>query len=133
MMAATQRTRGTFDWGLKLLSLAIAMLLWSAYHSEPTVEMSYQGPLEFRNVPSNLEIAGDFPPSVHVRVRGSSTVLRQITPGSLAVVVDLRDAVPGERVLHLSPAMIDPPLGAVVVLISPSEIRLRLALRQPVP
>jgi hypothetical protein len=127
------RARWSFDWGLKLLSLAIALLLWSTYHAEPTVEMVHQAPLEFHNVPSNLEIAGDFPPTVRVRVRGRSAVLRQITPGSLAVVVDLQDAGPGERVLRLSPGLIDPPLGAEIVLIAPAEIRLRLDPRRPVP
>ena len=133
MTVAAPRNGRSFDWGLKLLAFAIALLLWAAYHSEPTVEMTFEAPLEFRNIPSNLEISGDYPATVRVQVRGRSAVLRQITAGSLAVMVDLRDAAPGASRLRLGPSLIDPPLGAEVVRLSPAEIRLRLDPRGPTP
>ena len=130
MKMAGRRKPWAFDWGLKLLSVAIALLLWSSYRSEPTVEMTYQAPLEFRNVPRDLELAGDFPPTVRVRVRGRSAVLRQATAGDFAVIVDLREARPGASVMHLSAGLIDPPLGTQIVRITPELIGLRLDTRE---
>jgi hypothetical protein len=118
------------DPGLKLLALLLAFLVWSTYRAEPLVEIAYMAPLEFHNIPANLEIAGDLPTQIRVRVRGRSAVLRQITPADLAVAVDLKDGVAGERLVSLTGSAINTPPGAVVVRISPSEIRLQLAPRQ---
>ena len=127
------RKRATSDWGLKLLALAIAILLWASFHSEPAAEMTVQAPLEFRNVPHNLELAGDFPPTVRVRVRGRPTVLRDATPGQFAVEVDLSQATPGARAVHLSPSMIQAPMGTEVVRINPESVMLRLDARDASP
>jgi YbbR domain-containing protein len=88
--------------------------------------MTFQAPLEFRNVPRNLELSGDFPPTVRVRVRGRPAVLQDATPGQFAVVVDLSQAGAGASVLHLSPRMIDAPLGTEVVRVTPEEVGVRL-------
>jgi YbbR domain-containing protein len=120
------RKRGTQDWGLKLLALAISALVWTSYRSEPAAEMTFQAPLEFRNLPRNLELSGDFPATVRVRVRGRPAVLREATAGQFAVVVDLSQASSGASVLPLSPKMIEAPLGTEVVSVTPEEVGVRL-------
>lgn len=127
-MAAGHK-RGAGNWGLRTLALAIAVLVWVGYHSEPAAEMTFQAPLEFRNVPHNLELSGDFPPTVRVRVRGRPAVLQEATPGQFAVVVDLSRAGSGATVLHLAPSMIAAPLGTEVVRVTPEEVGVRLAER----
>jgi YbbR domain-containing protein len=126
---AGSRKRRTQDWGLKLLALAIAILVWTSYHSEPAAEMTFQAPLEFRNVPRTLELAGDFPPTVRVRVRGRPAVLQAATAGQFAVVVDLSGAGAGASMVHLSPGMIEAPLGTEVVRVTPEEVSVRLNAR----
>ena len=125
------RMRGGREWGLRLLALAIAVLVWSSYHSEPAAEMTFQAPLEFTNMPRRLELAGDFPPTVRVRVRGRPAVLQEATPGQFAVVVDLRLAAAGASVLHLTPAMIQAPLGTEVVRVTPEEVSVWINERTP--
>ncbi|HUK54966.1 MAG TPA: CdaR family protein [Candidatus Binatia bacterium] len=121
-----RRTRGLQDLGLMLLALAISILVWTSYHSEPAAEMTFQAPLEFRNIPRTVELAGDFPPSVRVRVRGRPSALQEATAGQFAVVVDLSGAAAGSSVVHLSPGMIEAPLGTEVVRVTPEEVGVRL-------
>mgnify|MGYP003694213149 CR=1 FL=1 len=56
--------------GLKFVSIALAALLWVAVAGEQTVERSLRIPLEFTNLPSQLEVVGEPPTVVDVRVRG---------------------------------------------------------------
>ncbi len=45
--------------GLKVLAIALATLLWLTVAGEHVVERSLRVPLEFRNIPAQLEITGD--------------------------------------------------------------------------
>src|SRR5712692_2036433 len=97
------------NWGLKLLALAISFLLWATYTSAPPAEMGYLVPLEFNNISRELEISGDVPTQVHVRLRGRSALLRRLTP--------------------LTPEQIATPYGATVVRLTPSQVRVLLVPR----
>src|SRR5262249_39699550 len=119
------------NWSLKLLALALSYLLWTTYTAEPASEVGYLVPLEFRNVPADLEISGDLPTLVHVRVRGRSGLLRRIVPADLSVAVDLSGQAPGESSIYLTSAQVSAPFGATVVSITPSELQLRLIPRHP--
>lgn len=119
------------NWGLKLLAMAISFLLWTTYTAEPIAEVGYLVPLEFRNVPAELEIAGDTPTQVRMSVRGRSALLRRLTPADLSISVDLSGRPPGETFVTLKPAQMSAPYGATVVRITPAQIRLRLAARRP--
>lgn len=118
------------DAGLKIVALLIAVLVWSTFRSEPSVEIAYLVPLEFRNVPENLEISGDIPAQVRVRLRGRSAVLRPLAPADLAITVDLQGSTAGESVIRLKGDQIGVPPGTEVAGLSPAEIRVRLAPRE---
>ncbi len=91
--------------GLKLLAVAISFLLWATYTAEPFSEVGFQVPLEFTTMPPQLEMAGEVPTLVHIRVRGRSALLRRIAP-----------------------------YGATVVQVSPQEIQVTLVPRHgPAP
>lgn len=121
------------NWHLKLLSLAIAFLLWAAYTAEPVAETGYLVPLEFRNIPAGLELADDVPAQIHVRVRGRSAILRRISAADLSVAVDLADAEPGEMLVRLGANNVELPPGVELARIAPSEFRLRLLPRAAYP
>lgn len=120
-------------WFLKLLALLISFLLWAGYTSEPFVEVGYNVPLQFFNIPSELEIAGDVPAQAHVRIRGRSIVLRRITPADLAVSVDLAGTAQGETLVHITPGQLSLPPATELVRLTPSEVRIRLLPRHPQP
>jgi YbbR domain-containing protein len=112
--------------GLKVLALALATLLWLTVAGEHVVERSIRIPLEFRNIPPQLEIAGDPPSTVDVRVRGSSALLARLEPGELVAVLDLSSARPGSRLFHIRPDEVRAPFGVEVAQVVPASLSLGL-------
>src|SRR5262247_1532193 len=108
--------------GLKVVSIALAALLWVAVAGEQTVERSLRIPLEFTNLPARLELVGDTPTVVDVRVRGSSGALNRLAAGELVAVLDLASARAGQRLFHLTGADVRAPFGVEVVQINPSNV-----------
>ena len=108
--------------GLKFLSIALAALLWLLVSGEQIVERALRIPLEFTNLPAQLEIVGDAPNVVDVRVRGSSGALSRVSAGELVAVLDLRSARTGRRLFHLTGADVRAPFGVEVVQVMPASL-----------
>jgi YbbR domain-containing protein len=111
--------------GLKLVSLVLASMLWLAVAGEATVYRNLRVPLEFANVPEPLEMIGEPPSSVEVRVRGSSAILGGIDPGDVVAVLDLRAAREGRRLFHILSDQVRVPFGVTVSQVSPGTIALQ--------
>jgi hypothetical protein len=114
---------------LKLLALAISFLLWATYTSEPYAEVGFQVPLEFTSMPTHLEISGDLPTAVHVRVRGRSALLRRMVAADINLRVDLKDGKEGPSQIRITPDMVGAPYGVTVVQVSPSQFQVTLVPR----
>jgi YbbR domain-containing protein len=111
--------------GLKLVSIGLAALLWLVVSGEQIVERALRIPLEFTNLPAQLEVVSDPPDVVDVRVRGSSGALGRIATGELVAVLDLRSARPGQRLFHLAGSAVRAPFGIDVVQVTPSSVSMR--------
>jgi hypothetical protein len=97
--------------GLKVVSVALAVLLWVMVSSQrASVERGLRIPLELQNLPENLEMVEPPQESVDVRVRGTADALGRIAPGDLVATVDLSSAQSGRRLFHIAP---EPGEGAV--------------------
>jgi YbbR domain-containing protein len=116
------RIRGFRHLGLKFLSIALAALLWLLVSGEQIVERALRIPLEFTNLPAHLEMVGDTPTVVDVRVRGSSGALSRIASGDLVAVLDMRTARTGRRLFHLTGSDVRTPFGVDVVQVNPSNV-----------
>jgi YbbR domain-containing protein len=110
--------------GLKVISVVLAALLWLLVSGEQTVERALRIPLEFTNLPPQLELVGTPPAVVDVRVRGSSGTLTRVAAGELSAVLDVRTARAGERFFHLSPEDVRAPFGVEVVQVTPASVPL---------
>ena len=108
--------------GLKFISIALAALLWLVVSGEQIVERALRIPLEFTNLPPQLEMVGDPPNVADVRIRGSSGALSRIAPGELVAVLDLRSARRGRRLFHLIGSDVRTPFGIEVVQVAPSNV-----------
>src|ERR1700730_1412562 len=108
--------------GLKLLSVAIAVLLWMVIAGEETVERGLRVPLELQQFPPGLELLGDVPTTADVRVRGASGTLSRVSPGDIVAVLDLRGARAGERLFHLTPEQVRAPFGVEVIQVTPPTV-----------
>lgn len=110
--------------GLKLVSVMLAALLWLTVSRDQVVERSVRVPLEFQNIPEGIEIVGDPPVTVDVRVRGPSNVLGRIDAGEIVAVLDLRAARVGQRLFHLLNDQVRAPFGVQIAQISPPTVSL---------
>jgi YbbR domain-containing protein len=112
--------------GLKVLAIALATLLWVTVAGEHVVERSLRVPLEFRNIPSQLEIVGSPPDNVDVRVRGSSALLSRVQPGEIVAVLDLSAARAGSRLFHIRADEVRAPFGIDVAQVVPPTISIEV-------
>ena len=78
---------------------------------EETVERGLRVPLELQQFPAGLELQGEAPTIVDVRVRGASGTLSRVAPGDVVAVLDLRGARPGRRLFQLTPEQVRAPFG----------------------
>jgi len=115
---------GTRYVGLKVMSVVLAALLWMLVSGEQTVERALRVPLEFTNIPPQLELVGEPPALVDVRLRGSSGTMSRIASGELAAVLDVRTARAGQRLFHLTTDDVRAPFGVEVVQVSPASVPL---------
>jgi YbbR domain-containing protein len=71
-----------------------------------------------------LELVGEPPAVVDVRVRGSSGTLSRVSAGELAAVLDVRTARAGDRLFHLTAEDVRAPFGVDVVQVTPASVSL---------
>ena len=107
---------------LKFLSISIAALLWLVVAGDRVVERALRVPIEFQNLPQGIEIVGESPGFVEVRLRGSSGTLGRLGQGDITAVIDLRNARPGRRLFHLTAGNVNAPYGVEVVQVAPATL-----------
>ncbi len=112
------------NFGIKVLSIGLAALLWGLVAGQREAERALRIPLEYRNIPEHLEMLGEPASLVDVRVRGSSSLLGELRAADLVAVLDLRTARSGRRLFHLLPTDITVPAGVKVLQVTPSTISL---------
>ncbi len=108
----------------KLVSLAIAILLWWSVGRSQPIEIPMTVPLEFQNAPQNLEINSEYPFQARLTLRGPQLLLQQLNPSEVHAVLDLQQAAPGERTFELSRKDIHVPRNVRVVQIVPAQFHI---------
>jgi hypothetical protein len=125
MMRAVSVVTRNFGW--KLLSVGLAVLLWIAVEGEPELVTVQTVPVFYRNVEPSLALVASPPPTVRVELRGPSDVLGRDNLSNVAVLLDLAGvAEPGERVFPISHTNVSLPTGVNFVRSDPSELKLHL-------
>lgn len=124
-------TRWIFgNWQLKLLSAGVATLLWMATVGQSDTTTSMSVPVQYRNVPKDLEISSEVTESAFVEMRGSEGRLSGSNLANTVVLVDLgRERRPGERTFSILEGNVSLPPGVQFVRAVPSQIRVRLEPR----
>jgi len=117
-----------YPWML-LLALVLASLMWygTAYQRRERIsEKQLEASLTLVNVPQDLVITSDVPPSLSLRVRGALSRLRSLESSQTGVVLDLSRASEGDLDLPVLAEDVIVPNGVEVVAISPLQVTLRL-------
>lgn len=109
-------------FGLKVVSVVLAVFLWLIVAGEETVERGLRVPIEFQQFPEGLEIVEEPPTAVDVRIRGAASRVAQMTSGDITAVIDLREADAGQRLYQITPESMRVPFGVEVVQVIPSTV-----------
>lgn len=116
----------TKNWTLKLISLALALLLWVFIMGERRVEVGYRVPLEIQNMPDGLMVANEMPSVIDVRISGPRTLLAKISANDISILVDLTDLQPGLTTFKRLEERLNLPNGLRVTRLSPSFVDVKL-------
>jgi YbbR domain-containing protein len=108
----------------KLVSLAIAIMLWWAVGRDSAIEIPMTVPLEFLHPPANLEINSDYPFQAQVTLRGPEHLLQEIRPSQVHAFLDLDGAEPGEQTFDLSASQVQVPRTVKVVQVVPAQFHI---------
>ena len=118
------------NFGWKLLSLATAMVLWLVLVGEQEMATSISAPIEFKNIPRDLEISSNIPEKIRLEIQGP---VAKLTPASLSrasVIVDLGSvAAAGEQTFTINQTELSLPSGVGLNRAVPAQIRLRFERR----
>lgn len=108
----------------KLISLLLAVGLWLAVARDPIAEVEMNVPIEFRNLPDQLEIDSASFTEAQVRLRGPERVIHRLEPADVRAEVDLSNVRPGERTFDLTARHVHVPQDLEVVQIIPGQFHL---------
>ena len=112
--------------GLKVVALALAVAAWWFVAGESKVLVSFNVPLEMRNVPKGLTMTNNPEREVEVRLSGPSSLLSGMRPSEISARVDLAAARPGRHYFTLDDRAVKVPPGIKVQRIHPSSIEVIL-------
>ncbi|MFQ5330400.1 MAG: YbbR-like domain-containing protein [Thermodesulfobacteriota bacterium] len=113
------------NFWLKILALALSTLLWFLVVGERGTEIGFLIPLELKGIPADMVVTSNPPREVEVRVTGPKTLLSNLSPGQISVVLDMSKAVPGINKFSLMNEQIKAPRGISVIRLNPSFIKIK--------
>ncbi|MBI5084678.1 MAG: YbbR-like domain-containing protein [Acidobacteria bacterium] len=120
----------TRNLGWRAASLAGAFALWFSFSGTRELTTSVTVPVQYRNIPKNLEISSDLTEQVHLILRGPSPLLRGVAGSQSPVIVDLSDVRgPGQRTFTVDRRNLGLSPGVILERAIPAQIRLRLEIR----
>jgi YbbR domain-containing protein len=123
----------TNNLGWKLLSLAIAVVVWGVVANEPELSTFASVGVEYRNLPENLEISSDPVSSVKLELRGPSGQLRGLGQGGATpapeVILDMSRVQSGDRTFPIGDGNVKLVRGVHLVRAIPSQVRFHFERR----
>ncbi|MFH0924342.1 MAG: CdaR family protein [bacterium] len=108
--------------GLKIISLVMAVLLWFLVVGEQKSEITFRVPIELSNIPDKMEIVSELPEYADIKIIGSLSSIKGVTPTQVRVSAKLA----GDKEVEYVPLLCDPPNEVKIVDITPNKIRIKL-------
>lgn len=120
----------TENFGWKLLSLMVAVVSWVLLGGDPELTTMVSAPLEFRNLPRDLDINSETPETIQLELQGPSGKLGLGRTGQIAVLLDVSAVTKsGEKTFNIAPGNLNLPSGVQLMRSIPSQLRLRFEHR----
>jgi uncharacterized protein (TIGR00159 family) len=110
----------------KGIAFALVLVLWGFIAGQQRTEMWLTVPFEYRNIPTNMEIAGELVNKVEVGIRGPRGVISGVSQDQVRAHIDLSQGLRGLNYVRITTDNIRIPVGTEVTKINPSSMRIRL-------
>jgi hypothetical protein len=124
----------THNWHIKLLSIALAGILWVYVNSIQEKERFFTIPVEVRNISENYILSGEPPEFVQLVLRGRDEPLSLVNEGDLQAYIDLEMNSQGETKKIVKVERRGLPRGVSIKEIRPRlvDVQIDEAIRKPV-
>ncbi len=120
----------TQNLGWKAGSLVIATLLWISVSNEPELSTFQSVPVEYKQMPENLEIGSNVDETVRLELRGPSGRLRDLRDAKLAVILDFSGVQQaGDRTFSIDERNVSLPRGIRLVRAIPGRLQFHLVAK----
>jgi diadenylate cyclase len=116
---------------IKVFLLLLVCILWIFLIGIRQGEMMFNIPIEYYSIPKNLEISGEPPKEINVRLKGSQRLLSSLKPDQVRLQIDLSNCRFGSNQVRFSEENINVPSGITVTHYYPQNIRLQLSQIPP--
>ncbi len=116
--------------GWKLLSLAAAFAIWAMVASEPELSTFASTQVEYKNMPTDLEIASNPVTTVLLELRGPQGELQGLGGEGVhpQIIIDMSSASPGEHTYAIDRGTLKLPRGVRLISELPAEVRFNFEL-----
>jgi YbbR domain-containing protein len=116
------------NWGLKLFSFILALLLWLTLIPEEKMysEKTLVIPLTLNNIPSEMELSEKVQPRINVTLIAPNRLLPQITEATVHAVLDLSSASVEQTAYPINRNMVSIPAGTEIKELYPSQVNIEL-------
>jgi len=112
------------NFGLKVVSLLLAIGLWAVVARDPITEVEIKVPIEFHNLPDNLEIDSASFTEAQIRIRGPERAIHRLQISDVHAEINLANMQPGSRTFDLTGRHVHVPEELEVVQIIPGQFHL---------
>lgn len=118
------------NWGLKLFSLLLALILWMTLIPPEKIfsKKNLTIPLVIHNIPSGMELVRKPPNEIDVTIEAPNRYIDRITPVNVMAKLNLENATIIQEDYTINETMVSIPAGvrAEVIKISPNTVNLKL-------
>ncbi|MEW6214806.1 MAG: CdaR family protein [Nitrospirota bacterium] len=108
---------------LKIAAVLLSIVLWIFVTSRGQSEISVDVPLDFKNIPTGLEMVNSSAKMVSLNIKGQERLIKNIKPSDVRVYIDLSKAKKGEGIYYINKDNIKLPHAATIKNITPSNVK----------
>jgi YbbR domain-containing protein len=124
--------------GSLLLAIVLACLVWyinALDRRQRISERQLDAPVSLVNIPPDMMVTSEVPRSFTLRLRGPLSLLSNVEPTQIGVVIDLRGFAEGVHEVVVESADVAIPAGIQVLAVAPAQLPVRVErmMRRRVP
>ena len=127
---ATVKRRCTRNASLKILSLMLAVCIWSFTSLSRETRYELVLPVELRNTPPGYTVAAPLPGEVHFTLTGPSLLIDGARRSNSRMILSLRGIRPGKTLFSHLETYLRLPEGIKVTRISPDALEIDLVVKR---